>query len=175
VVTDDEQRLVAVGRIGPARGVKGDVFVEPWTDFPEERFAAGATLPTEPASAGPLTVVSSSVGAGKLVVHFAGYEDRVAVEHLRGVRLFVPEDARPELDDPDEFYDSDLIGLAARTSGGEAIGPVIEVVHLSGAVYLVLEVGGKERMVPFVAAIVPVVDVAGGTVTVDPPEGLFDL
>jgi 16S rRNA processing protein RimM len=82
---------------------------------------------------------------------------------------------RPVLDDPDEFYDSDLIGLTARTPTGDDLGPIHDVVHLAGAIYLLLKVEGTERLVPFVSEIVPKVDVAAGVVTIDPPEGLFDL
>jgi len=166
---------IAVGRVGPARGVKGDAFVEPWTDVPEERFAPGSVLRTDPASAGPLTVEASSLGGGKLVVHFTGVDDRVAVEALRGVRLLIAAGERPALDDPDEFYDTDLVGLEARGLDGTVIGRVTDVVHAAGASYLALDVDGHERLVPFVGAIVPTVDVGGGFLVIDPPEGLFDL
>jgi 16S rRNA processing protein RimM len=175
VSADPDAEFVAVGRIGPARGVRGDVFVEPWTDDPAERFAAGSVLCTEPAVAGPLTVESANLGGSKLVVQFAGVVDRAAAEALRGVRLVVPAGDRPPLDDPDEFYASDLVGLIARTVSGVELGPVRDVLDLAGADYLVLDVGGHEKLVPFVAAIVPTVDVAGGVVVLDPPEGLFDL
>jgi 16S rRNA processing protein RimM len=112
---------------------------------------------------------------GKTVIHFAGIDDRAAAEALRGVRLVIAASERPELDDPDEFYDTDLVGLTARTVAGAELGPVREVVHAGGADYLVLDVDGTERLVPFVAAIVPTVDVAAGVVEIDPPEGLFDL
>jgi 16S rRNA processing protein RimM len=168
--TDD----IVVGRIGPARGVKGDVFVEPWTDAPDERFAPGTALRTDPVSAGPLTVESSSTASGKLVVRFAGVTDRPGAEALRGIQLVIGAAERPPLDDPDEFYDTDLVGLAARTVDGAELGSVVEVVHAGGASYLVLDVG-RERLVPFVAAVVPTVDLAGGFVLVDPPDGLFDL
>lgn len=167
--------LVAVGRIGPARGVHGDLFVEPWTDAPDERFATGAVLRTEPESAGPLQVDSASRASGKLVVHFAGTEDRPGAEALRGTTLYVEPAQRPSLEDPDEFYDSDLVGLAARTLDGEDLAPIIDVLHASGATYLVVQLDGRERLIPFVRAVVPTVDVAGGHVVVDPPEGLFDL
>ena len=167
--------LVAVGRIGPARGVRGEVFVEPWTDVPLERFAVDATLIAEPADAGPLVVAESSLGGGKLVVRFAGVEDRGGAEALRGVRLLIPAAERPQLDDPDEFYDTDLVGLTAHDTTGAELGTVSDVVHAGPATYLVVPVDGRDRLVPFVAAIVPEVDVARGTVTVDPPEGLFDL
>jgi 16S rRNA processing protein RimM len=167
--------LVAVGRIGPARGVRGDVFVEPWTDTPAERFAAGAVLLTDSEGAGPLTVETASLGGGKLVVHFVGFDDRAAAERLRGVQLLIPAGDRPAIDDPDEFYDTDLVGLQARTVDGELIGAVSDVVHAAGTSYLVVAVDGRDRLVPFVAAIVPTVDVAGGYVAIDPPEGLFEL
>ena len=172
---DSGREFIAVGRVGRPRGVRGACFVEPWTDDPDERFAAGTVLVTDPAAPGPLTVASSSTSGGKLVVQFEGVEDRSAVELLRGVRLLVAASDRPELDDPDDFYDTDLIGLAGRTTDGVALGPVTDVLHAGGADYLVLDRAGRELLVPFVRAIVPTVDVAGGVVVIDPPEGLLDL
>jgi 16S rRNA processing protein RimM len=169
------QDLIAVGRIGPARGVRGDAFVEPWTDAPDERFAPGTVLRTDPAAAGPLTVERVNLNGPRMVVHFAGFESREAVEALRGVRLVVEAAERPEIDDPDEFYASDLVGLAARTVDGTDLGPVADVLDIAGADYLVLNVDGVERLVPFVSTVVPDVDLTARTVTVDPPEGLFDL
>jgi 16S rRNA processing protein RimM len=164
--------LIAVGKVGRARGVRGDVFVQPWTDAPEERFGPGRTVRT---ATGQLTVAASSQAGGKLVVHFEGVDDRAAAEALHGIQLFVPAAERPALEDPDDFYDTDLIGLAAHDPQGTALGPVTDIVHAGGADYLVVHVGGSDRLVPFVAAIVPTVDLARGTVTIDPPEGLFDL
>ena len=172
-MTSDE--LIGVGRIGRPRGVRGDAFVEPWTDDPEARFAPGSVLRTDPAEAGPLTVRTVSVAGGKLVVGFGGVDDRAAVERLRGVRLLIAAAERPQLHDPDEFYDTDLIGLSARTAEGAVLGLIHDVLHAGGADYLVLEVAGQERLVPFVRAIVPTVDLQAGHVIVDPPEGLLDL
>jgi 16S rRNA processing protein RimM len=167
--------LVAVGKVGPARGVHGEVFVEPWTDAPQERFAPGAVVRTDRSDPATLTVEAAAVSSGKQVVHFAGVEDRPAAEALRGVVLHVAAAQRPPLEDPDEYYDTDLIGLTARDEDGTVFGPVVDVVHAAGATYLVLKVDGRERMVPFVAAIVPHVDLAAGEVHVAPPEGLFEL
>jgi 16S rRNA processing protein RimM len=172
-VTDEE--LITVGRIGPPRGVHGATFVEPWTDDPEERFSVGAVLTTDPADAGPLTVAEMSYAGGRLVVRFETVDDRERAGQLRGVRLLIDPAQRPELEDPDDFYDTDLVGLRARTLEGVDLGPVREVLHAGGADYLVLEVAGHERLVPFVRAIVPRVDLTGGTVAIDPPEGLFEL
>lgn len=172
---DTDRELVAVGRIGPARGVRGEVLVEPWTDAPAERFAAGAVLRTDREQPATLTVDAAGVVSGKQVVHFAGVDDRPAAEALRGIVVHVAAAERPALDDPDEYYDSDLVGLSARTADGTEIGPVVDVVHAAGAAYLVLRVGGRDCLVPFVAAIVPAVDLAAGEVRIDPPDGLFDL
>ena len=167
--------LVAVGRVGPARGVRGDVFVEPWTDDPDARFVVGAQLGADPVSSGPLTVASASSAGGRLVVHFVGVDDRAAAEQLRGVRLMAAAGERAPIDDPDEFYATDLIGLDAVTIDGADLGPVRDVLHAAGADYLVLELDGRERLVPFVSAIVPTVDIGGGRVVIDPPPGLFEL
>jgi 16S rRNA processing protein RimM len=174
-MVDDVDTDITVGRIGPARGVRGHLFVQPMTDTPEERFQAGSVLRTEPAEAGPLTVAEMSMSGGKLVILFEGVESRVEAEALRGTRLVIASDERPPIEDPDEFYDTDLLGLSARTVTGTDLGPVREVLHAGGADYLVLNVDGVERLVPFVSAMVPTVDVAGGFVEIDPPEGLFDL
>ena len=173
VVPDDD--LIAVGRVGKPRGVRGETYVEPWTDDPDERFAAGSVLATDPVGAGPLTVVSASQAGGRLVVRFDGVDDRGAAEALRGVQLVIPAGTRPPLDDPDDFYDTDLIGLTARTPGGVVLGAVGDVLHAGGADYLVLSHDGREHLVPFVAAIVPNVNVEGGYVVIDAPEGLFEL
>ncbi len=170
-----EHDLVAVGRIGRPRGVRGACFVEPWTDDPDERFAAGVVLATDPPEPGPLTVASSSTAGGKLVVQFASVDDREGAEALRGVRLLLPVSDRPVLDDPDDFYDTDLIGLAASTVAGAHLGPVRDVLHAGGADYLVVDVEGREVLVPFVSAIVPTVDLDEGAVVIDPPDGLLEL
>jgi len=109
------------------------------------------------------------------VVHFVGVDDRAAAEQLRGVRLMAAAGERAPIDDPDEFYATDLIGLDAVTIDGADLGPVRDVLHAAGADYLVLELDGRERLVPFVSAIVPTVDIGGGRVIIDPPPGLFEL
>ncbi len=169
-----EPDLVTVGRIGPVHGVRGEVFVEPWTDQPEVRFAPGAVLRTKPAEAGPLTVDQARNQGSRFVVHFVGLDGREAAAALRGVELFVSTDERNPLEDPDEFYDSDLIGLRARVDGAD-IGSVADVVHIAGADYLALDIDGRQHLVPFIAAFVPQVDIAGGSVEIAPPPGLFEL
>jgi 16S rRNA processing protein RimM len=172
---DPDDNLIAVGRIGPVYGVHGATYVEPWTDAPAERFAPGAVLLTDPQSVGPLTVESSQWHGNRFVAHFRGVNDPLAAKALRATQLLIRAGSRPPLDDPDEFYDSDLAGLRAVGADGHEYGIVEQMVHLGAADYLVVRIGTVERLVPFVSAIVGEVDVTGGRVVIDPPDGLFDL
>jgi 16S rRNA processing protein RimM len=167
--------VVAVGRIGKAHGIRGDAFVEPWTDAPDERFSVGVQLSAEPAERGPLTIESARSHSGKLVVHFEGVEDRNAIEALRGTVLLLPASARPPIEDPDEFYDTDLIGLSVRTVTGTVLGQVSDVLHSPAGSLLAIDVAGREVLVPFRTEFVPTVDLAAGIAEIDPPDGLLEL
>jgi 16S rRNA processing protein RimM len=104
---------LVVGRIGRPHGVRGELTVEVRTDSPELRFAPGTTVSTDPEAAGPLEIEAARWHSGRLLLSFVGVRDRTAAEGLRNVRLVVdvPDDETPE--DPEEFYDHQLVGLAA--------------------------------------------------------------
>jgi 16S rRNA processing protein RimM len=165
---------VVVGRIGRPHGIRGEVSVEVRTDDPEGRLAPGATLRTDPAAAGPLTIADGRVHSGRLLLTFEGYADRTAAERLRGVLLVADVDPGERPEDPDEYFDHQLVGLAVRTVAGEEVGTLHEVLHLPGQdVLAVRRPGGEEVLVPFVRQIVPEVDLEAGSVLVDPPPGLL--
>ncbi|SFO84532.1 16S rRNA processing protein RimM [Amycolatopsis arida] len=167
---------VAVGRVAKAHGIGGELAVDVRTDVPEERFAAGAVL-TGRARDGDtcrLTVAAARPHGGRLLVRFAEVTDRAGAESLRGVLLLADTADLPPTDDPDEFYDHELEGLRAELADGTVVGRVREVVHTPGGELLALDRDGGEALVPFVRAIVPVVDLPGGRVVLDPPEGLLD-
>lgn len=181
---------LVVGRVGRPHGLRGELTVQVHTDDPDVRFAAGSVLATEPAARGPLTVSSSRWHSGRLLVTFAGYTDRSQAEDLRGTRLVMDSAEVGPSPDPEEFHDYELIGLAVQTVAGEPVGVVADVLH-QGQDLLVIDPadgGGPapaatagpdaadgQILVPFVAAIVPEVDVAAGRVVIDPPPGLLDL
>ena len=171
---------MVVGRIGRPHGVRGQVTVEVRTDDPDLRFAPGTTLLTEPAARGPLTVEVARWHSGTLLLTVTGpagqvYADREAADALRNTMLLVPVEALPELEDPDSFYDHQLVGLAAVLPDGSVIGEVTGVRHEGTELLVVRRPERPEILVPFVSAIVPSVDLAGGRLVVDPPEGLLDL
>jgi len=177
---------VTVGRIGRPHGVRGDVVVGVRTDEPELRFAPGSRLDTDPVGVGPLIVAGSRWHSGDLLVRFAEISDRTAAAELGGTWLLVDSAALGTLDDPDEFRDADLVGLSVRTVDGTVVGTVADVLHHGQDVLAIDPAGasgasgasgarGKQILIPFVKAIVPEVDIAGGVLVIDPPEGLLNL
>ncbi|MBQ1028140.1 ribosome maturation factor RimM [Micromonospora sp. C95] len=181
-----------VGRIGKPHGIRGEVTVEVRTDEPETRFAPGMVLKTmpganvaPPAPDGPgvpfrtpdtLTVESARQHQGRLLVAFDGVLDRDVAEALRGTLLAVDSADVTPPEDPEEFNDHQLVGLAVVTPTGERLGEVARIDHAPASDLLVLRrPEGRTALIPFVKAIVPEVDLAGGRVVVDPPDGLLDL
>jgi 16S rRNA processing protein RimM len=166
---------VIVGRIGKAHGIRGAVTVEVRTDEPEVRFALGSVLITDPEAAGPLVVEGAKWHSGRLLLEFEGVLDRTAAESLRGTLLSVDvdDDARP--DDPEEFYDHQLVGLDVVTVEGTPVGTIAEVAHLPSQELLIVRApDDRDVLIPFVMAIVPTIDLANRRVIVDPPPGLLD-
>lgn len=167
--------LVIVARIGRPQGVRGEVTVEVRTDAPQERFAAGSTLLTDPPERGPVRIEAARQHGSAWVLSIAGIEDRPAAETLRNTLLLVPAAERPPLDQVDEFYDDQLIGLRAQDTHGVELGEVVRVAHLAADLIVIRRPSGTELLVPFVSAIVTDVDLDGGRLTIDPPPGLLDL
>jgi 16S rRNA processing protein RimM len=182
---DDTSLLVGV--VVRPHGLRGELVVEVRTDSPEERFApgvelaarrpAGSRAPADlPAPPPALTVESARAHSGRLLVRFAEAPDRTAAEGLRGVHLLVDAATLPPTGDPDEFHVHELEGLRAELADGTVVGAVREVVHGPGGELLVVSRPDlPDALVPFVTAIVPTVDVAGGRVVLTPPDGLLDL
>jgi 16S rRNA processing protein RimM len=175
---------VVVGRVGRAHGVRGEVAVEPRTDEPDRRFAPGAVLAVRagdgrlaPGTARPasLTVRRARWHQARLLVSFAELSDRDSAEALRGLHLVASVDVEESPEDPEEFYDHQLVGLAVVTAGeGRVVGEVSSVLHGTGQDLLVVSTPtGGEVLVPFVSALVPVVDVTAGRLEVADRPGLL--
>ncbi|MDQ7804320.1 ribosome maturation factor RimM [Amycolatopsis sp. A133] len=167
---------VVVGRIAKAHGIRGELAVDVRTDSPDERFKIGAAVTTRlrDGSQRELTIAAAREHSGRLLVRFEEVLTRDVAETLRGALLLADTDTLPPTEDPDEFYDHELAGLRAELTDGTVVGKVVEIVHSPAGELLELDVDGREVLVPFVRAIVPTVDVGGGRVVLDPPEGLLD-
>ena len=187
--------LLVVGHIGKPHGIRGEVLVTVRTDEPEERFVAGSVFITEvprdrrvrtgPAAAVPgteykvpdqLLLESLRWHQGRVIAQFEGVHDRNVADALRGVLLQVDSSTLTEPEDPDEFQDHQLVGLTVVSVDGTELGTVARIDHAPASDLIVLaKTDGGTGLIPFVSAMVPTVDVAGGRVVVDLPEGLLDL
>ncbi len=169
-----------VARIGKAHGIRGEVTVALHTDSPHERFVPGARFTLEPGPGpGTLTLSGAREHNGIWLLAFEEVPDRTAAEALRGRRLLLESSEGADLEAPDEddaWYEDELVGLRVEDLAGREVGTV-GALHTRPAQDL-LEIrlpDGRAVPIPFVTALVPVVDVPAGRVVIDPPGGLFDL
>lgn len=169
---------VRVGRLTKAHGLKGALKIELYTDDPDRRFTPGATFDLQVPTSSPwhgktLELIELRWYNGSPVGFFQGVADRTTAESLVKAILWVDHDPAQLPDEPDAWYDYQLVGLRAVRDGAE-VGTVARVDHLPAQDLLAIATASGEVLVPFVAAIVPSVDIAAGTVTITPPAGLFE-
>jgi 16S rRNA processing protein RimM len=179
---------VVVARVGKPHGIRGEVTVQLHTDHPSARFVPGAAFATEakPGSGVPhsLTLRTAREHNGIWLLAFDQIHDRTAAETLRGTRLVAPADrpevgqvdSKPEEREEEGYYEDDLIGLTVLARDGARLGSVtgLEVGAAQDLLVVTLDTGSKAYL-PFVAAIVPEVDLDASVVVVDPPDGLLEL
>jgi 16S rRNA processing protein RimM len=176
--------MVLVGTVARPHGIRGQVIVNPETDFIEDRFRVGATLwirdaPLRQGSGGqgemsPLTVTSCRVQGGRPVVGFEGFERIEDVERLAGHELRVPEETLQPLE-PGQFYHHQLVGCGVETVGGEKVGVVERVEGGVGGSRLVVSGARGEILVPLATEICVDIDVEAKRIRINPPDGLLDL
>lgn len=165
-IADDH---VVVGNIIGAWGLRGDVKVETQSDFPD-RFVLGGVVYMDNERCVILRVHNHKVG---YVVGLDVVPDRTSAERLRGKRLTIPTSELPELDGGTFFY-FDIIDMPVRTSSGDELGQVSEIISSGGNdVYLVRGVEG-EVMIPAAREYVDEIDVERGVMTVSLPDGYLD-
>jgi 16S rRNA processing protein RimM len=169
-----------VGRLVKAHGLKGALKLELYTDDPDGRFVPGASFTLQVPEASPwhgktLTVREFKWMNSHPVVFFEGIDDRTGAESVVRAILWIEQDAAAGEPEDDAWYDHQLMGLDVVREGA-VIGRVVRVDHLPAQDLLIVAPLGEDRevLVPFVKAIVPEVDVAGGRVVVTPPAGLFE-
>jgi 16S rRNA processing protein RimM len=168
---------ILVGVIARTHGNRGEVIVNPETDFPEERFYDGAQLMTRAKDGQPATleVATMRMHQGRPVILFKGIGSMNDAELLAGMELRVaPGESDAELLEEGEFFHRDLIGCAVVTEGGDPVGEVAAVQGDGGQTRLVVRSTRNEVLIPLVDAICTV-DVANKRITVRPPEGLLEL
>jgi len=172
----DWDAMAVVGRVARPHGLRGQVIVNPETDFPEERFQPGAELFVNRGGvAESITITTVRFQQQRPVIGFRGIDDMNAAATFAGAELRVPIDRLAVLP-PDTFYRHDLIGCAVETSAGAVVGQVEDVEGTMGGSRLVVKTsGGVEVLVPLVAEICTAIDPAAKRIVIDPPEGLLEL
>jgi 16S rRNA processing protein RimM len=171
------QTQLRVGRLTKAHGLKGGLKLELFTDDPDRRFTPGASFSLQVPETSPwfgkrIELAELRWYNGHPVGFFVGVADRTAAESLVKAILWIDQDPA-EVAEPDAWYDHQLIGLDV-VRDGEVVGVIDRLEHLPAQDLLVVTVGEREVLVPFVRAIVPEVDVEARRVVVTPPEGLFE-
>jgi 16S rRNA processing protein RimM len=189
------RRIVA--RIGRAHGIRGEVSIEVRTDAPSERFVPGAVLhvagtrtskgrhPAGPSRPGgpaapdavalpdDLTVNRVRDHNGTLLLTFDEVSDRTGADALRD--LLLEAEVTDSAGEDDAWYDHELVGLQATSPDGEILGTVVSMNSNTAQHLLVIRrPDGKDRLVPFVHELVPIVDPAAGRIVIDAPPGLLD-
>ena len=186
-----------IGKIVAPQGMKGELRVYPSTDFPERFEVAGSRWLLRPNTTDPeeVELIKGRFLEGKnlYVIQLAGVKYRDEAEELRGCKLLVPESDRPPLGE-DEYHLMDLVGLPVfMQDDGKLIGTVVDLINAGNDL---LEVrleeeneearrqGDKENskiqnskniLIPFVKAIVPVVDLEANRIEITPPDGLLNI
>jgi 16S rRNA processing protein RimM len=167
--------MVLVGRIARPHGLRGQVVVNPETDFVEERFRPGETLWIQTRGRdASLTIASARIQNGRPVIAFEGVSRREDVEPLAGFELRVPETTLRPLE-PGRYYEHQLVGCVVETVQGATLGSVIRVEGGAGVSRLVVDGKGNEILIPLAVDICVDVDVDGRKIRIEPPEGLIDL
>jgi len=168
----DPQRLVRIGKIAKAHGIRGEVVVRP-----DEKTSTSllnqkeAWLKAEGGEAVKVAIVSARTTHEAILVWFAGCPDRTAAEKLAGREVLLPRERLPQTDEG-EFYADDLVGLAVQSPGGVALGKVAAVVEAGVGMPAVLEIEGptKSFEVPLVDTFVKRIDIEAGLLVIEPPE-----
>ena len=169
-------RLILVGRIGAAHGLRGLVKLQSFTAEPA---AIGRYGPLQDAAGKRrFEVTVQNLVKGGVVARIAGVDDRTQAEKLRGIELYLPREALPPAAEG-EYYHADLIGLAVELADGRPLGRVQAVDNFGAGDLLTIERPGEAPgrntvILPFTDRVVPVVDVAAGKIVVDPPAGLLE-
>jgi 16S rRNA processing protein RimM len=165
---------ILVGVFGAPHGVRGELRVKAYTGQPLALLDYGP-LESEDGSRRFILTGARALKDDLIVARVSGISDRDAAAALTNTKLFVARDKLPEADE-DEFYLADLVGLRVEDSSGALIGTIASVPNYGAGDLLEIALAESRRTVhlPFTRAFVPVVDIAGGRIVAEPPQGWAD-
>ena len=167
--------MAVVGVIARPHGIRGQVIVNPATDFPEERFGAGATLfVMQEGRIQPVTVTTSRFHQGRPVIGLEGIADMNAARGLAGLEFRIPVESLAALPEG-SYYHHDLIGCVVETLDGTTIGTVSSVEGDMGNTRLVVQRDSGELLIPLASDICTAIEPSAKRIVIAPPDGLLEL
>ncbi|EXG83161.1 ribosome maturation factor RimM [Saccharibacillus sacchari] len=175
--SNTQQDFLSVGKVANTHGVRGELKVFPFTDFPELRFAQGKELlliSPEDGKALKVKVVSAREQKTVYIVKLEGYDNINQVEKYKGWEIKVPKEEAVAAED-NAYYFHEIIGCTVLSEEGEELGIITDILT-PGAndVWVVKRKGGKELLIPFIESVVKEVNVAEKKVRIEVMEGLLD-
>lgn len=174
---DVPEGYLAVGRIINAHGIRGELSVELYTDFPEERFAPGQTVLVGAEMEG-VEVITARPHKGRWLLRFEEVNDRDEAEALQGTWLYIPEEAAATLD-ADEYFVHQILGLTVQNEDHTTLGTVQDVLFTgANEVYIVQPAEGinkgRDLLIPAIGDVVQDVDLESGVITVRLLPGILE-
>ena len=174
----EEDKWMTIGEIVAPQGLKGDIRIKPFSDFPERFTKPGKRwiqktneLPTE------INLTKGTLIPGKkiYVLSLEGISNRSSAEEIIGFKLVIPIDSRPKLSE-EEYHYYDLIGLEVREGPNKTlIGHVTDLIKGGNDLLEIELIEGKKYLVPFVKEIVPEIEIKEKWLLINPPPGLLEL
>ncbi|MBN1895029.1 16S rRNA processing protein RimM [bacterium] len=166
--------FVEIGRVARAQGIKGEIRIDSWTDWPERFLAGGRIFFQNQEGEGTWHEVVRMRFQGRTVIlKLEGIDDRGQAERLRGAVLKIRNSDRPPLE-KGRYYIGDVVGLTVKTEGGRVIGKINEVLKMPAQDLYVVRGASREILIPAVRQMIKKIDVEAGIMVVDPVEGLVE-
>ena len=172
--TPGEPEFLAVGKLLKPHGVRGEMRMEIWTDFPERlKAGVGIEVGETEDSRRAMEIHGVRYHRGRWLLDLVGIRSREDVEKLRGLYIFLPEQALDELPEG-YYYEHHLVGLECRSPEGEALGRVKALETDGGQTRILVQRGSREFLVPWVPELVTEVDLEAAYLVIDALPGLLD-
>lgn len=163
-------RLLCVGVITGAHGIRGEVKIKAFTETPEA-IAGYGPLQTKSGDRS-FEITRHRIQKGQVIAVLKDVRDRSGAEALKGTELYLDRQVLPELEDEEEFYHADLVGLEALLEDGTVFGQVAALQDFGAGDVIEIRPagGGSTVLLPFTRQVVPDVNIAEGHIVVSPPE-----
>lgn len=169
------QDLIAVGKFGKTRGLRGEIYVTPYNSDPERILSLSSAFRLSGKDKASIEIEKSGVISNRPVFKLKGYDTPEAVGALTNTELFVPKDQLEDLPE-DSYFTFDLIGLTVETVDGISLGTIREVdFYPANDVYVIKKDSGETILFPAVKKFVTKIDLENKLMVVDPPDGLLEI